>query len=332
MTVVGETTDDDRVASEVVGSFDLFLTVPFGRGALETYVEASTTPRLNGVSRLVGEANADAGTALNRRRRGQVQLSEVRLVWPVAPDLRGHLGLLDATGFLDVSRIANDENLFFLGVPFVNNPTIEFPDYALGGAVQGSVSGTGRLRLSAVLVSSHGLADNPGVSYAQLLDLREPGKGLFGGVALRWVREDRRFSVGGWMRTSPVPTLDGSGDLERNRGLFSVAGITKGRHSVSLRGGISNGHVSLVRGFTGATYLWARRPTAVGLAVGRSFSAGQLGLDDIVHGEAFLRRRLLGDAYVTLSLQRIHNSGFDGSGVTVPPELWVGGVRLSAQF
>lgn len=167
VTAVAQTVDDDRVRSEVVSSVDLFLGFALGgRVRLETYVEANTTPFRGGVSTLVGEANTDAGTALNRRRQGRVQLSEVRLVIPLGGGLNAHGGLLDATGFLDVSRIANDENLFFLGVPLVNNPTIEFPDYALGVALEGSLPRTESVKVGAVLSSSHGLADNPAVSYA----------------------------------------------------------------------------------------------------------------------------------------------------------------------
>ena len=176
------------------------------------------------------------------------------------------------------------------------------------------------------------MADNPNVSYQQLLDLREPGKGLFSGVAVRWLGVDRRFSVGGWLRTHRVPTIDGSGDLDRNLGLFSVAGFTRGEHTVSARTGLSNARVSLIRGFGGLTYLWSRRPNAVGLAVGHSLGASQPGVDDVTHGEAFARRRVAGDVFLTVSLQRIVNSGFDGSGAVVAPGLWIGGVRLSAQF
>jgi hypothetical protein len=109
------------------------------------YVEGNTTPFHDGVSRRIPEANTDAGTALNRSGEGRIQVSELRLIWPIFQGSHVHLGLLDATGFLDVSQIANDENLFFLGGPFVNNPTIEFPDYALGAGLDGGLTDNGRI-------------------------------------------------------------------------------------------------------------------------------------------------------------------------------------------
>lgn len=331
VTAVAQTVDDDRLRSEVVSSVDLFLGFALGgRVRLETYMEANTTPLRDGVSSLVGEANADAGTALDRRRRGRVQLSEVRLVIPLGGGLNAHGGLLDATGFLDVSRIQNDENLFFLGVPFVNNPTIEFPDYALGVALEGPLPRTESVRVGAVLSSSHGLADNSAVSYAQLLSVSEPDKGVFAGLTTRWVGNGRRLSIGSWVNTAPHDRLDGAPGTEWNWGVFSVAGWFRGAHSLSGRVGLANGDVSMARLFTGLTYLWARQPDVAGVGVGRS--ATSTDAPDVAHAEVFVRRRLVGDVFITGSLQRIHNSGFDESGQAIDPRLWIGGLRLSMQF
>lgn len=334
VTVVGQSTSDEDVDPEVVASLDLFAEARLGAGLLFAYVEGNTTPRAHGVSRLVGEANTDAGTALNRRRRGRVQLSELRIVWPfLGGSVTTHAGLLDATGFLDVSRIANDENLYFLGVPFVNNPTIEFPDYTLGAAVEGTHGEHRGLRYSAVVTSSHGLADNPGVSYAQLVDINEEAKGLFLGAAVRWKGTGGRASLGAWANTAEHPHLRAPGRTESSRGLFSVVGFFRGQHSLSARAGVANGSVSAARGFLGITYLWVRRPDAVGLAAGRTYASNaDPTLKDVVHWEGFLRRRFVGDTFLTASLQRISDSGFGGAYGTVDRHLWVLGVRVSAQF
>ncbi|NNK62039.1 MAG: hypothetical protein HKO98_02440, partial [Gemmatimonadetes bacterium] len=303
VTTVGQWASDDRARAEVVSSFDLFVDVPLGPFRLFGYGEASTTPRRQGVSRVIGEANTDAGTALDRRRKGRVQLSELRLVLPVAADLETHVGLLDATGFIDVSRIANDENLFFLGVPFVNNPTIEFPDYALGVALSGAVPGTDHLRIGATVTSSHGLADNPTVSYAQLLDVNDDDKGLFAGAALRWRGERSRFSLGAWANSAHHQRLDDPERTKTSRGVFTVLGFFVGEHALSARAGVTNGSVNVSDGSAGLTYLWTRRPDAVGVAVGRSFASDAVpGLDDVVQVEAFLRRRLYREIFVTGSV------------------------------
>ncbi len=333
ITTVGQWADDERIQPEVVASLDLFADLRLGRATLHIYTEANTTPRVDGVSRLVGEANTDAGTALSRRRRGRVQISEARVVWPVSGSINAHGGLLDATGFLDVSRIANDENLFFLGVPFVNNPTIEFPDYALGAALQGEVPGTDALRFAVVATSSHGLSDNPNVSYAQVFDVAETGKGLFAGATLRWVSEGRRVALGGWVNSAEHPRLASTDVTEPNAGLFSVVGWSFGEHALSARAGLSNGDVSPAHAFLGATYLWVRRPNALGLALGRTLASDALPeLANVGHAEVFARRRLVGEVFVTASVQHIHNSDFDASGDRVDRRLWIAGLRLSAVF
>lgn len=164
VTVVGQWANDDDVRPELVTSFDLFLEARLHQGTVHLYVEANTSPFRDGVSRRIPEVNTDAGTALNRSGEGRIQISELRLTWPIFQGSHVHLGLLDATGFLDVSQIANDENLFFLGGPFVNNPTIEFPDYALGAGLDGGLTDNGKLCYAVILTSSNGLADNPDVS------------------------------------------------------------------------------------------------------------------------------------------------------------------------
>jgi len=70
------------------------------------------------------------------------------------------VGLLDPSGYLDRRRITNDENVQFLGASFVNNPTIEFPDYTLG-LVYERPGNAGGPQINAVLTSSNGLIDNP---------------------------------------------------------------------------------------------------------------------------------------------------------------------------
>ena len=101
-------------------------------GRWTLHIEGNTTPRDDGVSTLIGESNADAGTALDDARRGRVQVSELYYThaWQGARSLA--IGMVDASAYLDISRIANDANAQFLGVSFVNNPVIEFPDYSLG--------------------------------------------------------------------------------------------------------------------------------------------------------------------------------------------------------
>ena len=135
LTAIALNTSDKRIKNEETASADLWLRwqMPSGRWAL--YLEGNTTPRTDGVSTVIGESNADAGTALDEIRRGRVQISVLDYThnWDATRSLT--VGMIDASSYLDVSRIANDENTQFLGVSFVNNPTIQFPDYA-GGSLR----------------------------------------------------------------------------------------------------------------------------------------------------------------------------------------------------
>jgi hypothetical protein len=108
---------------------------------LFVYLEGNSTLDASRASSVLVETNADAGTALDPDRRGRVQLSELnyQLHRPAGRELT--FGLLDASGYLDRTRITNDENVQFLGASFVNNPTIEFPDYTLGAVYQSPAAG-----------------------------------------------------------------------------------------------------------------------------------------------------------------------------------------------
>lgn len=330
VTVVAQATDAADTRDEAVGSLDLFVDVRMGRIVIHAYIEGGTTPFSGGISSRIPHANADGGTALDGDGTGRVQLSEFRALVPLGRSGELHAGLLDLTGFLDVSRIANDENLYFLGTPFVNNPTIAFPDYVPGVVVEGWMPGLEEIRVALALTGSEGLADHPDASYGRLLDLDARGRGVFTGVRLRWEGARSHASLGGWLDTGDHPALDGTGRAENHHGIFAVGGVDRGAHSVSARIGQADPGVMALPGFLGATWLWAPGEEALGLAVGRSSPSDRLArTDGLVHTEGFIRRRFFGGVFLTASVQRIElprpaDGGTEG--------LWVAGVRLSAGF
>ncbi len=167
-TATAQHADDSAVDDELFGSLDLVATVPAGPGEIVMYVEGNSTPRKNGVASVIGEANGDAGSALDEDDNGRLQVSELHYTQGVGPG-KITLGLLDVTGFLDTNAVANDETTQFLGASFVTNPTIEFPDYTLGGAYHQELAED--TSLSFVLTSSNGLGDNPERSYSELTDV-----------------------------------------------------------------------------------------------------------------------------------------------------------------
>lgn len=325
--LVGQATGADDIRAELVGSLDLFSDVRLGPVTLHVYVESNTSPRTNAVSARLPFANMDAGTALGADGDGRIQISELRLAWPLRERTVLHAGLMDLTGFLDVSRISNDENLFFLGQPFVNNPTIVFPDYTVATALVVDLPRVSNGRVALAVSSSHGLGDNPSVSYGRLLDLDAPDKGVFTAGRFRWDAERWSGSIGGW--TSTGARMAGSArDPLPTRGLFAVLGISSNLHSLNGRVGVADGDAG-TEPFFGLTYLGSIGANALGLGIARTPGLPSFLDRDAEHAEAFVRRSIKGVVYLTSSAQWLSAELLPGA---AEEGVWIFGFRLSAAF
>lgn len=324
--LVGQATGEDEIRSEVVGSLDLFTDVRVGPISVHVYVEGNTSPRSGGVSQGVPFANMDAGTALGADGDGRIQLSELRIAWPLHPRATVHAGLMDLTGFVDVSRISNDENLFFLGQPFVNNPTIIFPDYTVGAALLLGLPQVPRGQIALTVASSHGLADNPRASYGELFDLDAPGKGTFVAGRFRWEAEGWEGSVGAWTSSADRSSDIGAAPLPTH-GLYSVLGISSGVHSLNGRIGLALGDDGS-EPFLGITYLGSVGANALGVGLSKTPALPSFVGRTAQHAEAFLRRSIRDLVYLTSSVQHLSPDYFpDG---LVSGGIWIFGFRLSA--
>jgi len=217
--------------------------------------------------------------------------------------------LLDPTGFLDASALANDETSQFLGSDFVNNPTIEFPDYTLGGAYHheavGSVPG-----YTLLLTSSYGLADNSNRSYSALLDLDATSKGVFVAGEIYWELSAATPRLGLWSRTDEHAKLNGEADTQDNYGIYTTADFSLGRAQCNLRLGLADEAVSEAANFIALAleYPLAGRP--LGIALGRTGTSSELedGRDGY-HAEVYVRFELNDSMHLTPSVQYIENRG-----------------------
>lgn len=324
--------DDARVHDEGLASLDIVSTIPTRQGHWVVYLEGNTSPHQQGVAMLLSEANQDAGTALDRDNRGRLQVSALHYLWYQGKSAFV-LGLINPAGPVDNSAIANDETHQFLGKTLVNNPTIGFPDYALG-MVYFYKPDINRLDLTFMLTSSHGLADNPDKSYAELVDVGAKGKGVFAVTELVWREAQQTWRTGVWVQTADNDYLDGSGNTAHNYGLYLNADRNFGRYGVNLRLGMANPSVSAAAKF-------------IGLAVDRGFGMSHAGIGytytvvsadagagkgDRSQLEAYYRFDLAETFSITPSLQRIHNSGFDSSGASVDRDVQLVSVRASYTF
>lgn len=330
VTGTHQTTTDRRVEPEFTASADLVLTYARNRGEWRLYVEGNSTPRTDGVSSLLPEANTDAGSALDEDREGRVQVSELNYTHRFGESVSVSAGLLDVSGYFDQSRIASDENTQFLGVSFVQNPSIEFPDYALGLVYEQAVAAHTVWRVG--LSSSHGLADNAKRFYGQLVDVDDAGKGVFAVTSLTWRNPAWLTRAGLWTHTAPHDSLDGTRTGLSNGGVYWLGGWRQAAHGVNLRLGIANREVSRAARFAGVAYQWRQAPWVWGLGAARIFLSPDEpdpSLDDTTQYETYLRYRFAPGWFVTGDVQHLINSNFDRSGALHDRRVTVYGLRLT---
>ncbi len=313
-TTTFQSSNDTRIKSELTVSVDLILNWKIGNGELYTYIEANSSPKNQGVSSILPEANADAGSSLDKDRSGRVQISEFayRLFMKNSQTLT--LGLLDVTAYFDQSRIASDENSQFLGVSFVQNPTIEFPDYTLGIVYENYLSQQTILR--AALTSSNGIADNPNVSYSQLVDITDKDKGAFTILSLSNKTEKWLFRGGIWSHTEAHGSLDENRLNEKNYGAYFLSGYREGKHGINLRLGQSNENVSLAHRFFGLSYQYNKTPFVFGAGAAKIFFSDNVPSGtwaNTYHFETYLRYQINHRLYITADIQQLINSNLDSS-------------------
>jgi len=325
-----QTASRSDVRNEALASFDLLSTLQLGTGELAVYVEGSTTPRRNGVSSVLVEANGDAGSALDGNGNGRLQVSELHYVWPVLSSYL-YTGLINPTGLLDSSDVANDETRQFIGASFVNNPSIDFPDYTLGVAWHLSRDTT---KLGAVIFfgSSHGIADNPSASYSELFDIKDSGKGVFAAAELYLPVRGTTIRSGIWVNSADHERFEQHSVHSRNYGIYANIDGQAGEGQWNLRLGVANEDVSDEAFFAATVLEYPLADMALGMGLaytGLSDKIKDTQADDMTQTEVYARFTLPGQFELTPSIQWLQNSGFNKSNSRVASDAWVGTLRLT---
>jgi len=335
ITTVLQHADDSRVEAEVTASADLFATLAMGSGEWLLYVEASTAPRARGVSEFFPTANGDAGSVLTNDGDGGVQISEFNYTIRHGGGNSLMLGLIDPSAWLDRSRIANDENQHFLNGSFVNNATIEFPDYTLGMVYRTSAQRR-RPEVTVVIAGSDGIADLPDRSYQDLLDFNDTGRGIFLGSGASWLFDRLSLRIGAWVRTDEHEVADRPEEEENNFGVYGVVGWQSGPHALNVRTGFANADVSVARNFLGVAYQHTYSFGLFGIGAARSaISSGYRtgSRDSAFDSEVYLRIPILGGAgHVTPSIQYIEVPGFDATEIVPSSTALIASMRLHYSF
>jgi len=324
MTLTWQHAFREPVDDEFSGSIDLVATFPLHKGTITLYLEGSTTPEGNGVGSWFPEANADLGTALDDDGKGRIQVSALHYNVDTGNSVLT-LGLLDATGFFDRSGVANDETRQFLGTSFVNNPTIEFPDYHLAAAWHYQAS-SNRPGFTVLAGSSHGLGDNEG-NYGRLSELDARNKGLFTALELYGYASGTTWRLGAWHNGASHPNLDGRGNSS-NRGVYTSVDFDLHDQKWNIRAGWADPSVSLARGFISLSTEQGRDHWHWGAAFSRTWASAGTDASDILHAEVYARYEVFPGLEISPDLQWIRNSGFiRGRG-----DAWIAGIRTTWLF
>lgn len=303
--------DGQDVDDEGNAQLYLFGQMDMGPGTWNLEVRGGTTPHDNGVTSFYGEVNDSVGETLDSDGSGRIAATQFYYALPVA---NGELsvGLLDATGLLDANDIADDEYTQFMGTSFVNNPSIDYPSFALGANYLGEVSSN--LGYQVFVSSSGGLEDEDDPSYSNVVDVGEDGKGVFTGGELLWQALGLNGDVGVWYNSADHSRLDNpASDDHDNYGAYASAGAPVGPGQWVAWAGIANEHVSAAANFLGLAYAQDIGDATLGAGIARiGVSDDQPEpADSIVQAEVYVRVHIIGNAYITPDLQYVENSGFD---------------------
>ncbi|OCQ19089.1 hypothetical protein A7985_21830 [Pseudoalteromonas luteoviolacea] len=166
------------VERERLYSIDFESTMTNAQYTWFMWLEYSRNPSEGGVSSWLGNTNEDAATTEDGRGSSRAQISA--LYWQYALPNNAQqvlLGLAEVSMLVDTNEVANDEVGQFMAAGFVNNPSIDFPDYAPAVRYQGETSDE-QWRWRILLSTARGLADNQG-NYTDTLNQIDGGDGVF---------------------------------------------------------------------------------------------------------------------------------------------------------
>jgi hypothetical protein len=325
----------DSGADDASLSGDLFVSYPTAGGNWFLYIEGATGNDADSVFNLYPEVNGDANSVLDRNGRSHLQVSELYYRFNFGERTQLLIGHLDTSAQIDRSRIANDENTQFLGASFVNNPAIAFPDYTLG-ILYRQLAVARRPELTLIVSSSDGIADNPGRSYSELVNIAEAGKGIFSSASARWFRGATEYGAGIWIRTDDQPLLDDASRSGHRRGAYAIYGLGFGPQTLNFRAGVANEAVSDVSAYAGISYRYQRPRGTFGLGAARIFQsphARTATSDDTDHIEAWYRVPVIANhLQITADIQYVRNSGFDASGTPAGANAVLAALRFNYVF
>lgn len=325
---------DKAVEDDTSLSADLYARYFAKNFTVNSHIEVNSTPKTKGMASVIRQSNADAGTALSKNNQGRLQLSELYLSLPYEKNTTFHIGLLNSTVFFDTSLIGNNENTQFIASDFVNNPVIDFPDYALAGVVEYQFSAINTTRFMAS--STNGLADNPNRDYSSLFEVNSDNKGVFCILETQWQTDNTLFETGAWLHNGDHRALDDANNKHlKNYGAYLTAAQSFGKQTMEMRAGIANERVSAAKDFVSLAYQIALRGWTLGTAYGYTEISKYSSMrHDAAQEVEVYGKHMIGKYFsLTLSVQYFKNPFHDS---TVAPslanEVWAANLRVNFAF
>lgn len=350
LTLTSQAASDRRLRSEANASLDVYLTWKAADSSWFAYFEGISQQRSNSISALLVTSNADIGRSENQHSSGHLQLSELKYERSLSDHYDDNssqlnytsnvvLGLIDPTAYLDTSWYSNDETKQFLASSLVNNPTIDFTDYALAFVYQRDYKQSANLTF--LLSSSHGLADNPGVDYSQLLDIDNQGKGFFSAFETAWLYRvsdlsKSRLAIGVWYHSADHTALDDatSSDLH-NYGAYFVFSKQYYNHGLEMRFGLANPKVSQGDSFFSLAYLLQRGKVTYAAACSLTTLSDKVQASNLADSslfEAYVKHQIKKNVSLAFHFQHIRNGLFDNSSASYNRKLSIWGVRAQVDY
>ncbi|AOV15897.1 hypothetical protein BJI67_01355 [Acidihalobacter aeolianus] len=333
------TRDSFNAQLDLLGYFDA------GPGQLQYELKAGSTPLSDGVTANYPEANALAGETTSPNGHGRLAITQIYYaIGAGGGELNA--GLIFPANYIDTNPVADDEYHQFMGLTFVNDPTIQMPVYVLGGTYSHPLNRT--FNVLAMLASTRDLY---GHNYPNLLDSGASDRGSFGDLELDWQQGNLQGNFGAWTNTDhditapplatdviPAPTQN----FTRHSawGVYGNFGGSVPGTGVQwdLRAGWANPKASLASSFvsiqandTFATSLLAGgRKLTVAAGISRTgASPDAIGpTAPLIQVEAYVRTRLVRSLYISPDVQWIRHTQF------LPGQhgQWIEGVRVGLEF
>jgi len=252
ITFITQTSDQKQFTAGNEASADLFIHYQQPKWQLNLHIEGNITPENDSITAKLSDANADAFTATDQYDHGRIQLSELNIDYLMQGVIEKiSFGLLNIPAFYDTNAVLNNENEQFISAQFLNNPTIDFPDYTLGITTSLNIGWQPQLKTQFGIFSGAGIADNAGRNYQEVIEMNPDKKGLFVIAETELFHtSSHNTSIGAWVHTGPHTSInDASKANLYNYGIYLTKSMHKGKNTLAFRAGISNPEVNTLNKF-----------------------------------------------------------------------------------